>query len=444
VNNKLKNKFLAIIFVLLTPVIVLANSSENYQSTEIINYGGNFSSSENYQLVDNVGNSDVFWGQDPSSEPDITPQPKTTESPIKPLSSPTADYKEDLEIVSLQDQTIVERIAGFFNSIAENPFVQAIKTPLTVAVAALTLWASLVPMIMNLPMASPFANLFAWFLAIFKKKKKPWGRVYDSETGVGIPLVAVRLFDKDYNRLVKTEMTDNEGRFGFLVNSGKYYIKVLKKDFVFPSKVIHKDYHGQALEVKKEQAILVDIPLDSNIDKLSYKLNVLTKVTNFLEFFRIPLLVVGTFIAIAFMVTYFRVIDIIVLVVYILLWIWEIYALLSKSKTFGKVFDSETRESINLAIVRVFNSMSNKLVSTKVSDSSGRFRFLVDKGDYYLTSKKQNYKKFQSQPIIVVNKKVIVDDIKLELEKPTNRIMVSSEDSYKQKSEPTLLDIANA
>jgi len=76
VNNKLKNKFLAIIFVLLTPVIVLANSSENYQSTEIINYGGNFSSSENYQLVDNVGNSDVFWGQDPSSEPDITPHPQ--------------------------------------------------------------------------------------------------------------------------------------------------------------------------------------------------------------------------------------------------------------------------------------------------------------------------------------------------------------------------------
>lgn len=443
----MKANFKTIIFILFvlffTPICVFANSSENYQSNQIVDYGGNLSSSENYQLVDNIGNSDVFFEQDSKVTP-VTPTPTSTASPKKPEIYPTAiptQISEDVK--DAHKRGLKEQILGFFSSIVENPIIRAIKTPVTVLVAALTLWASLVPVIMNLPMASPIASLFAWVLAIFKKKKNPWGKVYDSETGVGIPLVAVRLFDKEFNRLIKTEMTDNEGRFGFLVNPGKYYIKVLKKDFVFPSKIVHKDYHGQIIEIKKEGSILFDIPLDSNIISLTNRLSLLTKITNFLTYLRIPLLIVGTIISVAFVVTYSRTFDIIVLAIYIAIWAWEIYLQVSKSKTFGEVFDFTTRDSINLAIVRVFNSINNKLISTKVSDTNGRFRFLINQGDYYITGKKQGYKKYQSSPVIVAKQKVIVDDIALEVENNSKQIKILNQNDFKENVSPTLLDIAS-
>ncbi len=427
---------LLFIIINLLPIIVFAASSSNYQTEGLIDYGGGFSSSENYQIVDSIGNSDIMPVQ--SVTPVISPSPtatSTVQPTIKPTSTPTTLPKEgEVGIIG----NIIDKIIDFLKSITDNPIAQTMKLPIAAVVASLVVWATLVPIIMNLPMASPISSMIAWFIPLFSKRKKPWGKVYDSETGQGISLVAVRLFEKEFNKLLKTELTDNKGRFGFLVGPGKYYIQVVKKDFAFPSKAVSKDYHGQILELKKDQPIIVDIPLDSNKKVLEHRLNILSKITDFLAVIRIPLLVIGTLISIAFVVVYHRTIDIIIISFYSLIWIWEIYGLISKSKAFGNIFEFMTHTPVNLAIIRVFNDTNNKLVSTKVSNAKGRFRFMINQGDYYTTASKQGYERYKSEPMIVVKQKVIAEDIILKPRQVKEQIPIIE----KQKVTPTMLDVA--
>ncbi|KKQ79004.1 MAG: hypothetical protein UT02_C0050G0001 [Parcubacteria group bacterium GW2011_GWC2_38_7] len=58
------------------------------------------------------------------------------------------------------------------------------------------------------------------------KSHKPisWGIVKDFLTGKGIKKTIVRVFDTRFNKLLDTQVTDNDGKYGFLVSKGEYYM----------------------------------------------------------------------------------------------------------------------------------------------------------------------------------------------------------------------------
>jgi hypothetical protein len=58
----------------------------------------------------------------------------------------------------------------------------------------------------------------------------------------------------------------------------------------------------------------------------------------------------------------------------------------------GVIYDSLTKNPVPLAIVRVFDKKTGRLVQTRVSDRNGRYQFIADKGDYYIEIKKDEYK----------------------------------------------------
>lgn len=62
-----------------------------------------------------------------------------------------------------------------------------------------------------------------------------------------------------------------------------------------------------------------------------------------------------------------------------------------KRKRWGVVYDSLTKHPLDLAIVRLFNKENNKLVSTRITDFQGRYLFIIDPGNYYLTVTKPYY-----------------------------------------------------
>jgi len=45
--------------------------------------------------------------------------------------------------------------------------------------------------------------------------------------------------------------------------------------------------------------------------------------------------------------------------------------------------------------LRVFDKQYNKLLETQVTDSKGRYSFLVSGDNYYVTAEKSGYKKYQ-------------------------------------------------
>ncbi|MBU0636772.1 DUF11 domain-containing protein, partial [Patescibacteria group bacterium] len=70
----------------------------------------------------------------------------------------------------------------------------------------------------------------------------------------------------------------------------------------------------------------------------------------------------------------------------------------NKRKPWGVVYDSQTQKPIALAVVRMFDKNTFHLMETRVTDRKGRFGFLVQIGNYYITITKPNYV-FPSQTV---------------------------------------------
>jgi len=62
-----------------------------------------------------------------------------------------------------------------------------------------------------------------------------------------------------------------------------------------------------------------------------------------------------------------------------------------KEKPWGTIYDSMTKEPIDLAIIRLFDAKKKNLVETLVTDKSGRFGFSSLAGRYYLAVTKSDY-----------------------------------------------------
>lgn len=69
----------------------------------------------------------------------------------------------------------------------------------------------------------------------------------------------------------------------------------------------------------------------------------------------------------------------------------ESLGLLSRRRPWGVVYDSITKKPISGAVVKILEKEGKKVRETRVSDSQGRFGFLVDKGVYQLIVRKEGY-----------------------------------------------------
>jgi hypothetical protein len=65
--------------------------------------------------------------------------------------------------------------------------------------------------------------------------------------------------------------------------------------------------------------------------------------------------------------------------------------------SFGSVTEMIIEEPISKVVVRVFDSMYNKLVDTAVTDHKGRYAVLVGPSRYYTTYEKEGFEKKQSE-----------------------------------------------
>lgn len=68
-----------------------------------------------------------------------------------------------------------------------------------------------------------------------------------------------------------------------------------------------------------------------------------------------------------------------------------IYFLTRRRASWGVVYNALTKQSIDLAAVRIFEATRNKLVETRITDGRGRFQFYTNEGDYYIQVQKNGY-----------------------------------------------------
>ena len=237
----------------------------------------------------------------------------------------------------------------------------------------------------------------------YKRKKRPWGTVYDSITKQPLDPVYVSLKTLD-GQEVSTSITDIDGRYGFLTSAGIYKITANKKDYIFPSQklagktsdVLYDNlYFGEDLNVEEDDQVLFkNIPMDAvnfNWNEFEKAKNkklmrfyskrdlLLAKITNILFVLGFGSSVVLFFLSSSMLNT-------IVLSIYVLVLILRFFGI--KPKQAGYVFDKEGNP-LSFGIIRLYSNLLNREVGHTVLGKTGKYYLLTPNGEYFIKVQKK-------------------------------------------------------
>lgn len=220
-------------------------------------------------------------------------------------------------------------------------------------------------------------------LALFglRKKRYPWGRIIDSVTTNPIKNALVTIRDQDkYGRITDRAYSDRDGRFGFLVEPGHYSLWVAKSGFTFPSVVKPDSYHGKTFGIGNERMIVLDLFLDpAEVTKPS--INNLKGFVARLELIRLPILVIGTGLAVFGLFGNPIPLSYLLVGLYVILWGLELSQLKHGRYTFK--LETDSGQPLTFVVFRLLDT-SQKLIVSKATNSHGEAYVLVPAGHYQL------------------------------------------------------------
>ena len=260
-----------------------------------------------------------------------------------------------------------------------------------------------------------------------RKKSKPWGVVYDSETKRPLDPAYVTLKDLK-GKDVASNITDIDGRYGFLAEPGTYNIVVRKTNYGFPSKklagkandeIYNNLYFGEQMQIQKTGDVIAkNIPMDPvrfDWNEFAKKNKTFMKfyskwdiiIRKFSDWF----FVIGFAVAISAYVFAPYPYNTIILLFYFILLLLRLTGL--KPAYSGYVIEKSTGLPLSFAVIRVVSPGTNFEVSHKIADAYGRYYCLVPKGRYLVKIEKKNndgsYSLVHASETIDASKKGIIN-----------------------------------
>ncbi|TAL50495.1 carboxypeptidase regulatory-like domain-containing protein [Patescibacteria group bacterium] len=252
--------------------------------------------------------------------------------------------------------------------------------------------------------------LFFW-----RYRRKGYGVVYNAISKAPIDLAVVRLFKINHEatdargRLIQSRVTDTGGRYFFLVQPGKYRIAISKPGFQFPSDYLKDEkidgpfldvYHGEIIEVTTQNAVVtVNIPLDPSQAATYHEPSAIRR-RKFLRGTQHTVAIVGVVAAVVFAIIRPTVFSVGMVVVqggvYLLV---RRLARPHKPIGWGIVYDRQTGRPLSRVVARIFEPKYNKLLETQVTDSKGRYAFMLGPNQYFATFQKNGFKQKTIDPI---------------------------------------------
>ena len=440
--------WLAVICTISVPAVVIfafpgnliAQQSETYRSdSAVFPSEGGVVESQNYQIDTTIGDPSSSTLQSESYTATVGFQ--AADSTLAPTQPPPSQPSILTTIVDIVDKTkdeikkilpspIENAIGSITTSISDaiedirgnndvSSTVDQVIEPVSTTAAILTA-AGVVTTGTSLQLTNIFYLLarfgYFWLVPLtLGKRRKPWGVVFDSTTGKPVRGALVRIYSKEFSKLKETQITDDQGRFGFLVDMGQYYVTVSHPGYIYPSRLLttavaseyEHIYRVETITIREriEAAISINIPLDPEDRQLSRaKLGWMRLLNIFgmiLEKINTPLLIAGTAISWITLIIQPKLSNYIVLAVYGALIIFKLLLVKNIQQSWGKVNDAATNSPVELAVVRVYNISNGSIVTTKITNRQGQFSVLVPPGIYYLMVIKAGYESFQSHPVTV-------------------------------------------
>ncbi len=265
-----------------------------------------------------------------------------------------------------------------------------------------------------------------------KKRARPWGTVYDAVTKQPLDPVMVSLQDLE-GKEIQSSITDMDGRYGFLVEPGKYRLLPKKTHYSFPSlKLVGKTrdeiyldlYFGDVFEVSRAGDVIIkNIPMDpigfdwNEFAKRDQKLmKYYSKRDVFLTKLADSFFSFGFTVSCLAILSSFSTYNILVFCLYLILLFLRETGI--KTKNFGKILDVEGNP-ISFAIIKVYNSDTQTLISKKVANKYGQYYCLMPQGNYYVEIDQkladEFYKTVFKSGVINANKGYINEVFKINL-----------------------------
>jgi len=350
--------------------------------------------------------------------------------PLLEVINPEAPLAQNIAAVA---QNIGQQTA-YTAKVATEDVVKFVQNPIVEQTTSNIAAPSLVSIaVVNAASAIPALNLWTYlqylltqpFLFFQRKKRKAWGIIYNAFTKLPLDLAVVRLLDAKTRRVIRTLVTDKQGRYVLFAPQGEFVLAVTKAGFQFPSAYLkgRKEdeayvdlYFGEKFEVKQEgQAVTFNIPMDPAEAKVSLRRLIIKRALRGLQFglaiSGIALTTVALIITPSIKLGLFLALHIGLFALFIRL------AKPTGFKKWGIVRDAKTGKPARNVIVRLFEPEYNKLLGTQITDTKGRYAFLVGRNIYYLTFEKAGYKTLKTKNIDMRTKGregVITEKVKLE------------------------------
>ena len=348
------------------------------------------SSAVNYKPAATVNDGSCKYPVNPTVPPNPTVQP-----PAGPGVTPQVPIPGPSNAVSGSQQSAYPGITGL------SPIggLMAFKN-----LGSIGPWATIIALIgllSSIPgLITRFGNLLLAF--IFARKKKR-GIVFDASTKEPLDPAYVSVIDTVTGKEVASQITDMEGRFGFVLKKGSYRMTAGKTHYQFPSALLagrNSDgvyanlYFGETFVIDDEdQVVDMNIPMDplgtdwnqQEKRRMNVFRYLVANEKTFAMLFNI-LFVIGFAISLVIASYYPVWFNLLVVALYVLI-------LVVRAAGYGPVRAGRiTKSGKPLAggIVRVYSASLNREVSHKVIGENGLYFILASKADYYLTVEERN------------------------------------------------------
>jgi hypothetical protein len=307
--------------------------------------------------------------------------------------------------------------------IAELPIVEE-AVEVSVPVLAVSAGASVVVLGSAFHLFPFFQYLFTSPLLLFgRRKRKKYGVVYHAYRKTPVDLAVVRLYrltgkapdGTRTGKLVKSCVTNKEGKYAFFASPGTYYLTVAKAGHTFPSSYLSGEksdgdfldvYHGEEVEVTGDHALLTpNIPLDPREGTKEHLPSHLI--------LRSRLRFVQQILAFGGVVFSFGVLAIAPSLMAAGMFLIQLgvyglarrLALSHKPLKWGMVYDKTTGRPLANTVARIFEQKYHRLVETQVTDSKGRYSFLLGPNQYAARFEHEGFDPVEVKPIDFTSEK---------------------------------------
>jgi len=332
-------------------------------------------------------------------------QPVPTPTPIvRPTvpgnhnPTPTPDNTVTQNSSTDKGKTITEVLGGMtepLKTIVKSGAAKPISLDLTAFAVTTSMSVYLLDLLAVMQTGKAF-NFGLLTLGFWKKKKNPWGVVYDAKNKQPLDPVIVTLTGMDGKKYQC--ITDMYGRYEFIVNPGQYYIEASKTDYAYPSNMVRTQLEETAYEdvlatstitVRKDEAVRYNIPMDplkknwNQLEKVRLGIKGPHKLWKPITRLSFYFGLVWSIFAVVVTPSTFN------LVILGIFSVYTIYVLfIERHERWGVITDQYDNPSAGLLVTLVNPAHPNLSGKQAVTDVWGRYNFLVSKGSHKIKIEK--------------------------------------------------------